>query len=291
MKLLRRTLITLGIAGFLLCAATVLLFNRQTLGWQALSVPTGSMRPTMSPGSLVLVHRVPYSSLRVGDVITHTNPLTMHSTLTHRIIKVYKLHGIPAYITKGDANPSPDLPVVGGLVRGKMVWHVPYVGTWLMWAKTWPGITLLVYLPALLIMTEETRRLAAYLRKIKPYRLWELARPHRKPNVRPKLAMATGAFAVLVMGVGWSSASALLGTSNTVTLGPNNLSVASTPTGGGGGTGNCTSNTNVNVSNSSSQTGQSGGATSSGNTGGGSTTSGSVTNTNNSNISITVNGC
>src|ERR1700743_926326 len=109
MKLLRHLFIGLGVTGFILAAGAVLIFNRPTLGWQALSVPTGSMRPTFDPGALVLTHRVPIQSLKVGDIITYTNPLTMHSTLTHRIIRVYKIDGkIPAFITKGDANPSPD---------------------------------------------------------------------------------------------------------------------------------------------------------------------------------------
>jgi len=204
MKLLRHIVIGMGVVGFILAALTVLLFNRPALGWQLLSVPTGSMRPTMSPGSLVLIRSVPISSLKIGDVITHTNPLTMRSTLTHRIIKVYKMNGtVPAFVTKGDANPSPDPPVVGGLVQGRMVWYVPYVGRALMWAKTWTGIAALVYLPALIVMIHETRLLAESLRKMKPYRLagWVRTQPSGLgQSMRPKWALAASTmFAVTIV--------------------------------------------------------------------------------------------
>ncbi|HEY4161197.1 MAG TPA: signal peptidase I [Candidatus Saccharimonadales bacterium] len=230
MKWLRYIVIALGAVGFILAALTVLLFNRPKLGWQALSVPTGSMRPAMQPGSLVLTHRVPIRSLKVGEVITHTNPLATSTTLTHRIVKVYKIDGkIPAFVTKGDANPSPDPPVVGGLVQGRMVWHVPYAGELLMWAKTWAGIAVLIYLPALLIMTHETRLLAVYLRKMKPYRLEGSAHVQPrgpKPVLRPKWVAAAGAvFVIAAVVTGWQAAGALAGqpVQMLLTLTPNEI--------------------------------------------------------------------
>ncbi len=224
MKLLQRILIGLGAAGFILAALTVLLFNRTAFGWQALSVPTGSMSPAMSPGSLVITHQVPIASLKPGDIITHTNPTNMRTTLTHRILKVYKIDGrILAFITKGDANPSPDRPVVGGLVQGKAVIHLPYVGEALLWAKTWTGIAILVYLPAFIIMVEETRRMAVYLRQGQPYRLegWVVPRPReRKPQLKPAIAISV-ALSLAVVGVGWQVANALAtspGSANGTTL-------------------------------------------------------------------------
>ena len=302
MRVFRRILFGAGVAGFILCCATVLLFNRPTLGWQALSVPTGSMRPTFTPGSLVLSHRVAISSLKVGDIITYTNPLTMRSTLTHRIIKVYKIDGkIPAFITKGDANPSPDPPVVGGLVQGQMVWHVPYVGDLLMWAKTWTGIAILIYLPALLVIIEETRRLADYLRQMKPYSL--RGTPSSKGaaplGMRSRLALAGGSLAgVLIVGAaGFDTVQALSTiTSNTVSLAPNTLAVAASTTTPPSTTTtttttqtntSCTSDTHVNVNDSSSQSGTTGNAFSQN----GNATSGNVSNTNTTQTTITVTGC
>src|SRR5665213_2389095 len=156
MKLIRRIAISLTVLFFAVCCGAVLLFNWNALGFKALSVPTGSMRPNINPGSMVLMHRVPLSSLKVGDVITYTNPQTMKSTVTHRIIKTYKINGkVPAFVTKGDANKSADpWRVVGGLVQGKAIWHVPFLGKVMMWSKTWTGIAILIYAPALLLIIE-----------------------------------------------------------------------------------------------------------------------------------------
>ncbi|GEM_PF-1040370 len=266
MKLLRHILIGLGAAGFILAALTVSFFNRSAFGWQLLSVPTASMRPAMSPGSLAIVHRVPIASLKVGDVITHTNPLNTRTTLTHRIIKVYKADGeIPAFVTKGDANPVSDPPVVGGLVQGRMVGHVPYAGETLLWAKTWTGIAVLVYLPALLIMIHETRLLATSLHKLKPYRLegWtHVQSDQSEPDNRLRWAFAASAAVVVVMGgvTGWQTAGALAGqpqsqtllvlTSNVITTtAPASPAPASSP--GGSAANSAGTNTNTTAANTS----------------------------------------
>jgi hypothetical protein len=139
----------------------------------------------------------------------------MRTTLTHRVIKVYKTNGkVLTFVTKGDANPSPDPPVVGGLVQGRVIWHAPYVGGWLMWAKTWTGIAVLVYLPALFIMIHETNLLASYLRKIKPYRLegWPRVQSSQdQPSLWPKWAMAAGTVVsiVVIIIASWQTAEAL----------------------------------------------------------------------------------
>jgi signal peptidase I len=290
-KIFRRIAIGLGVTGFILGALAALFFNRPTVGWQALSVPTGSMRPSMPPGSLALVRRVPDSTLKVGDVITYTNPMTMKSTLTHRIIKIQKPQNSALTITtKGDANPSPDQPFVAGLVKGKLAWHVPYVGTGLMWAKTWTGIAVLVYLPALIIIANELRKLRDYYKKMMPYHLYV---QHVEPMMSGRVKYASGLAALILIGGAALMPSVLAveaSMTNTVALSPNTLSAATqianpTPPV------DCSSSTNVNVDNSSTQSTSSGSATSTGNTSGGSATSGAATNNNSTNTNINVRGC
>ncbi|HUB94123.1 MAG TPA: signal peptidase I [Verrucomicrobiae bacterium] len=280
----------LGVTGFVLCCAAVLLFNKPTLGWQLLSVPTSSMRPTFAPGSLVLTHRVPIQTLKVGDIITYTNPLTMRSTLTHRIIKKYRLNDkIPAFITKGDANPSPDPPVVEGLVQGRMVAHTPFLGYLFMWAKTWVGIAVLVYIPALLIMVGETRRLAVHLQRMKPYRLEGFVPPVRRleGRTRARIAFAaSGVLAVVFAGVSWQTAVALAGQSNMVMLVPNILAVTTKSAPPVSSNTRCSSSTTVNATNTAVQTATTGNATVSG--GSGSASSGSASISSAMSNSITV---
>jgi len=295
MKTLRRIITGFGVGLFVAGCAAVLLTSTSTSGWQLLSVPTASMQPSIDSGSLALVHRVS-DPLKVGDVITYTNPAKMNSTLTHRIVRIEILKsGSPQYFTKGDANKTTDpLPVIDGLIKGKVVASVPYVGSLFMWAKTWVGIALLVYLPAVILLSGEMRKLITY---------WRLTMPksYRLFGYRPKEVAASSLNAIryasaglAVSFVGASAVFALpvyaLLQSNTVSLTPNTLIVASTTPPQPPST--CTNNNNINVTSTSTQTATTGNANNSGNTNGGSATSGNATNNNSTNVNISVNnGC
>lgn len=297
MQLVRRIIISLGAALFVACCAAVLLTSTSTHDWQLLSVPTASMQPNIPSGSLVLVHRVS-EPLKVGDVITYTNPTTMKGTITHRIVRIDRLQsGPPMYVTKGDANKTADpLPAIDGLVQGKVVQHVPYVGTWFMWAKTWVGIVLLVYLPAMILLFAEMRKLVAYWRLTMPksYRLFGYQQRENRASSRHTARYAAAVSAILLVGVSAGFAVPVYAalTSNVVTLGPNTLSVAGPVNPPPTNTTTCTNNTNIRVNNSSTQTAGTGSASSSNNTTGGSATSGNASNTNATNVNVGVtNGC
>lgn len=275
----------------------VILTHWSAFGWKALSVPTGSMRPGMPPGSLALMHRVPDSSLKVGDVITYASPLNQRITISHRIIKISRLeNGAPEFITKGDSNPAPDRPVNEGLVLGQVVWHIKFIGAWLMWSKTWLGITALVYLPAALIIIEEILRLNNYYKQCQPYKLfgyrrYEILRPTTTST--PKLTVGLSVFAVVMFasGIVGPKVEALL-SSNAVTLGPNTVVTAKKKPGGGNQcSGNTNNNNNVNINNSTTQSASSGSATVGGNTTGGNAASGSAGNTNSTTVTINITNC
>lgn len=273
---------------FALACATILLCNWSALGFRSLSVPTGSMRPNITPGSLVLVKRVPVTSLQVGDVITYINPSHQSQTITHRITNKYLISGrVQGFVTKGDANKyTDDPPVAGGSVVGKVVWHAPYLGSAMRWSKTWFGIALLVYVPAMLLMWEEVQRMTKYLRAKLPYKLYGYDF-HEKPRESHTKYVAGGiaGAVVLLVGLAFAPSTFALLRTNTVRLGPNVLtSAASSHT-------TCTNNTNIQVNNSSNQSASSGSASTTGNTTGGSATSGSASNSNSTNVNISVSGC
>lgn len=277
------TLITVALA-------MVVLFNWSALGWKALSVPTGSMKPAISPGSLVLVHRVPINSLKVGDVITYINPLNPKATISHRIVKTYMISGkVPGFVTKGDANKVPDIPIASGSVEGKVIVHVPDLGAWMMWTRTPWGMLPFIWLPALLIMFEEVRRLSDYFKSQQPYRLPGFG-PVERPATVSKMIATSGTLGLTFVIAGaflWQPALALI-KSNTVMLANNRLSVAANVNQCSGNTSN---NTSVSVNNSSTQTATSGSASSSGNTNGGTATSGSASNSNSTTTTVTVKNC
>lgn len=162
-------------------------------GGQALSVQTGSMEPGLSPGDAVFVKRVPASALQVGDIITYIDPAHPKQTITHRIVDITGPSGRPSHLTlKGDANQTTDPLVSPYAVIGKQVVSAPYLGRALDFLRSWAGITLFVYIPALVVMLLEVRKLVAYYRSMEPYVLPEiLARRKKKSThlVRNTLAV------------------------------------------------------------------------------------------------------
>lgn len=136
MNIFKKIFTSLSVTILVVCCGALILFGIPSTGWKALAIPTGSMRPDMPPGTLVLVHSVPASDLKVGDVITYVNPFNPQTTLSHRIIKEHLLNGkVPVFITKGDANKVADVPITIGSVKGKVVWHMRNVGYILLDAK------------------------------------------------------------------------------------------------------------------------------------------------------------
>jgi signal peptidase len=228
LKRLSSSLLTAIIA--VSCVAFVL-FGSSASGWKALSVPTGSMQPAIQAGSLVLVRRVPASSLKLGDVITYTNPLDARKTISHRIIKMYLVGDkVRGFITKGDANQSPDIPVTSGRVIGKVVWHIPYIGYGLLAAKKPWVILPIVYLAALPIILEELKRLSDYYKRSLPYRLFgyrpKPVQEHSAAGQRFAVGAVLTIFAVVIIGAFTAPIALAMLKSNTVSLTHNTITVA-----------------------------------------------------------------
>lgn len=100
------------------------------------TVLTGSMRPGMPPGSLVVTRPVEAADLKVGDAITFQIRPGEPEVVTHRITAVARtLGGETLFTTQGDANPvSDENPVKAGQIRGVVWYSLPllgYVNSWL----------------------------------------------------------------------------------------------------------------------------------------------------------------
>src|SRR5882672_7007676 len=77
-------------------------------GYKPVVVYSGSMTPTIAVGGLAVDRPIHAKDVRVGDVITFTDPYEQSRMVTHRVIAIIPTaHGL-AYRTKGDANPSRD---------------------------------------------------------------------------------------------------------------------------------------------------------------------------------------
>lgn len=96
-----------------------------------LSILTGSMTPTLPPGTLVVVRPTPVEDIQPGDVLTFQLDSGEPALVTHRVIarQAESTTGEIRFITQGDANDAPDpravLPVQ---VRGTVWYAVPYLG-------------------------------------------------------------------------------------------------------------------------------------------------------------------
>jgi len=143
--------------------AVFLLFYRPVALWgdtRYEPVFTGSMETAIPVGSVVLIKPVDPETLKIGDVICFT--LSEPTTITHRIFSITD----EGFITKGDANEDPDQwTVKKENVIGIVVLTIPYIGYIGYFVKTPIGFTLLIIIPASLIIALEVRNVIKELKK------------------------------------------------------------------------------------------------------------------------------
>lgn len=152
------------IAAALLAAVVV----PRLFGSTPYAILTGSMRPDMPPGTLVVVKPVDIEELAAGDVITYQLRSGEPAVVTHRIVSVASsLSGERTLVTQGDANNVADAaPVQAVQIRGKVWYSVPYLGrvsTWFTGAQhqlatVIIGIALAMYAAAMFLGGLRDRR-------------------------------------------------------------------------------------------------------------------------------------
>lgn len=151
-----------------LAIATVLLVIPQLNGGAALTVLSGSMTPTYPVGSVVIVEPIEPQDIQVDDVITFA---TATSLTTHRVLEVVPDEtGELSFITKGDANKGPDQdPVKADAVRGRVSFHVPFIGEVRDVLSTPLGLGLIALLAGLSAAWE---RVTGFVRRYVPLPSW-----------------------------------------------------------------------------------------------------------------------
>jgi len=146
----------------------VLLLIVTLIGLSAINIPggiklytvqSGSMEPTISTGSVILSKAS--DNYQVGDIITFkalkdklvNNPQYI---TTHRIYEIKTDNTGESYITKGDANNSPDIePTSKDLILGKTLFSLPLLGYLIVFAKTREGLLFLIIIPSIVIIISE----------------------------------------------------------------------------------------------------------------------------------------
>ncbi|HWM34873.1 MAG TPA: signal peptidase I [Pseudolysinimonas sp.] len=99
---------------------------------------TGSMEPTIPTGSLAVVHEIPATAVRVGDIVTVDRPGLL--PVTHRVIAVDGAGSTRALTLQGDANPVED-PAPYLVERVRLVWA---------WVPGWANVVVWFSNPAVL---------------------------------------------------------------------------------------------------------------------------------------------
>jgi len=139
--------VTLIVVAGSLVVLMVLGLGPHTGRYRTLTVLSGSMRPTIRPGSVVFVTPTPLHALHVGDVITYQVPVDDHRLVTHRVVQILQGGDHPVVRTQGDANSSPDpwearleggtawrvraaVPVLGNAIHAL---RNPQIGRVLLW--------------------------------------------------------------------------------------------------------------------------------------------------------------
>jgi len=157
-KILKYTLNTILL--FLVVIGLMVAFSLLPLpgNYKVFSVQSGSMEPNLHMGSLIFVK--PQADYNVGDIITRrtSNP---RFTTTHRIASKETQGSETVFKTKGDANNAPDAENISkDSIVGKEVLTIPFLGYPVGYAKTLPGLVLLIILPAVIIVYDEAQSIA-----------------------------------------------------------------------------------------------------------------------------------
>jgi len=134
------------------------------LGYQMYIVSSGSMSPTINTGSVIFVNPTPTDIIRTGDIITFKGFDGNGTLTTHRVVGINN-EGSLSFLTRGDANNMNDPnPVSDKSVVGRVSYYIPSLGYLLGFIRTKRGAMLLVYVPALIVITLEFVSLYKYIK-------------------------------------------------------------------------------------------------------------------------------
>lgn len=139
------------------------------LNYRTYTVLSGSMEPAVRTGSIIVAVPVDARALRIGDVITYKSK-ALQENVTHRVVEIKGDSKHPTFVTKGDANQSPDpWETTYNGPAGKVILSIPLLGYFFHAVGSPQGHVLFLVVPgvALTLMW-----------------LWEIWRPQPKTERR-----------------------------------------------------------------------------------------------------------
>lgn len=90
-------------------------------GYSLFEVATGSMKPTIQIGDVVIVKIT--KDVNENDIIVYVDG---DDIITHRLVEKSENN----IVTRGDANNSEDKPIQENMIIGQVIKIVPQLGTW-----------------------------------------------------------------------------------------------------------------------------------------------------------------
>ena len=155
------------ILAIVLCVGVLIVLSLSNIpkGFKMLTVMSGSMEPALHTGSIIFVKSM--QNYAIGDIVTRKtdNP---KMTITHRITEKEEINGQIEFKTKGDANNSTDgESFTQDRIVGKELLAITNFGYIITFAKTQPGILLLIIIPSVIFIYEEINNITKEFQKLR----------------------------------------------------------------------------------------------------------------------------
>jgi signal peptidase I len=129
-------------------------------GYRPLIDYSDSMRPAIRAGDLVITHDEPATSIHLGEIVSFNDPALNGKLVTHRVVAIHPSAGRIDFLTRGDANTTPEswsVPRRGSV--GAMQFRIAGVGRVVAWMTDVWVRTAVLTLVALVLSTALLRRI------------------------------------------------------------------------------------------------------------------------------------
>jgi signal peptidase len=127
--------------------------------WHVEKILSGSMEPALQVGGAVVSRPVQPEDIEVGNIISYHPPTKPDALVCHRVVDIESADTL-IFQTKGDANEEIDAYTVpADNIVGRVAFDIPLLGHVAEFAGTMIGLIVLLYVPALILITGEVRNI------------------------------------------------------------------------------------------------------------------------------------
>jgi signal peptidase len=161
---IRRSLRFADLGSGVVCGLALMLLAALLLataaGYRPLIDHSGSMRPAIRAGDLLIMRSEPATKIHVGEIVSFDDPGLNGKLVTHRVVAIHAAARRIDFLTRGDANATPESWSVDRRTTvGTLVARIAGGGRAVAWlADPWAR-TILLTLVALVLSTALLRRI------------------------------------------------------------------------------------------------------------------------------------